>query len=203
MPVSTTTSTTLETHAITNGLSYVHALLRNCQFSHCFQSTQIQKVHEQLSLAVSRSSTQLWIVNVGDLKPYEREIEFFLNYGWNATRWTPNNLDQFVTSWAQREFDVSPAVAGTINSIVGNLTRYNSRRKPELWNGTTYSLLYYREAETVIADWDTLRAASTRIYNSLSQSFKPAYFQLVHHPVIASANLAHMVSVFARVPRKS
>ncbi|TEB33738.1 hypothetical protein FA13DRAFT_1753937 [Coprinellus micaceus] len=155
-------------------------------------STQLQKVHEQLSLAVARSSTQLWIVNVGDLKPYEREIEFFINYGWNATRWTPNNINEFVTSWAQREFDVTPTIAGDISSIVANLTRYNSRRKPELWNSTVYSLINYREAETFVADWNTLQAASTKIYNSLSQSYKPAYFQLVHHPIIASANLATM-----------
>jgi hypothetical protein len=79
------------------------------------------------------------------LKPYEREIEFFLNYGWNSTRWTHNNINQYVSSWAQREFDVSAATATTITQIVGNLTRFNSRRKPELWNGTTYSLINYRE----------------------------------------------------------
>ncbi|KAJ2936125.1 hypothetical protein H1R20_g971, partial [Candolleomyces eurysporus] len=155
-------------------------------------STQLEKVHEQLSLAIARSSTKLWIVNVGDLKPYEREIEFFLNYGWNSTRWTHNNINQYVNAWAQREFDVSAATAGTITQIVGNLTRFNSRRKPELWNGTTYSLINYREAETVLAGWSTLLDASTRIYNSLPQNFKPAYFQLVHHPVLASNNLANM-----------
>ena len=160
----------------------------------------MQKVHEQLSLAVARSSTQLWIVNVGDLKPYEREIEFFINYGWNATRWTPNNINEFVTSWAQREFDVNPTVAGDISSIVANLTRYNSRRKPELWNSTVYSLINYREAETFVVEWNSLQAASTKIYNSLSQSYKPAYFQLVHHPIIASANLAAMVRSPAQVP---
>ncbi|KAF6749792.1 hypothetical protein DFP72DRAFT_1073016 [Ephemerocybe angulata] len=152
-------------------------------------STQLQKVHEQLSIAVERASTRLWIVNIGDLKPYEREIEFFLGYGYNATRWTPNNINEYVTSWAQREFDVDAPTAGTINSIVANLTRYNSRRHPELWNATTYSLVNYREAETVLADWKSLEAASTKIYNSLPQSYKAAFFQLVHHPVIASANL--------------
>lgn len=109
------------------------------------QTTQIEKVHEQMSLAVDREATRLWILNVGDLKPYEREIEFFLTYGWNATRWSSNNLNTFVTSWAQREFDVSEQMATQVTDIVAKLTRYNARRKPELLNATTYSLIDYRE----------------------------------------------------------
>lgn len=98
-----------------------------------------------MSIAVDRKATRVWVLNVGDLKPYEREIEFFINYGWNASRWSPDNLDTFISTWAQREFDVTAHVANTITDIVGNLTRFNSRRKPELLNSTTFSLINYRE----------------------------------------------------------
>ncbi|KAG2005716.1 hypothetical protein CC2G_002098 [Coprinopsis cinerea AmutBmut pab1-1] len=156
-------------------------------------TTQLEKVHEQMSLAVDREATRLWIVNVGDMKPFEREIEFFLSYGYDAPRWKHNNINEFVNLWAQREFDVDQNTAEAITGIVGNLTRYNARRKPELLNGTTFSLINYREADNVLTGWDNLVSASTRIYNRLSNAFKPAYFQLVHHPVIASANLGHML----------
>ncbi len=98
-----------------------------------------------MSIAVDREATKIWIVNVGDLKPYERETEFFINMAWNSTRWNPNNLDSFVTSWAQREFDLSASDAGKVNEIVANLTRFNARRKHELLSPTTYSLIDYRE----------------------------------------------------------
>ncbi|GLB44507.1 putative glycosyl hydrolase family 115 [Lyophyllum shimeji] len=156
-------------------------------------SSQISKIYEQMSIAVDRDATRLWILNVGDLKPYERETEFFITLGWNATRFAPDNLESYVSSWAQREFDVSPTVAGTIVDIVGNLTRFNARRKPELLNATTYSLINYREAEGILAAWATLKDASTKIYNSLSADMKPAFFQLVHHPVLASANMANIL----------
>lgn len=109
------------------------------------KSSQIEKVYDQMSVAVDREATRLWIVNVGDMKPYEREIEFFLGYGWNATRWSVDNLNAFVTGWAQREFDVSDKAATQIADIVAKLTRFNARRKPELLNATTYSLIDYRE----------------------------------------------------------
>jgi Glycosyl hydrolase family 115 len=98
-----------------------------------------------MSLAVDREATRLWVVNVGDLKPYEREIEYFISLGWNSSRWTHDNVDEFVSLWAQREFDVSASTAATISDIVGNLTQFNARRKPELLNATTYSLVNYRE----------------------------------------------------------
>ncbi|KAF8656146.1 hypothetical protein AX16_002748 [Volvariella volvacea WC 439] len=155
-------------------------------------STQIAKVYEQMSIAVDRDATRVWIVNVGDLKPYERETEFFITYGWNATRWNADNLSDFVTEWAQREFDLSVNDAKVVTDIVANLTRFNARRKPELLSTSTYSLIYYREADSVLEGWDTLEGASTRIYNALSDSMKPAYYQLVHHAVIASANLGRI-----------
>ncbi|KAH8117865.1 hypothetical protein DFH11DRAFT_1541146 [Phellopilus nigrolimitatus] len=107
---------------------------------------------EQLSFAIDRQATRIWILNVGDLKPYELNTEFFLAYGWNSSRW----------------------------------------RKPELLNGTTFSLTDYREAENVVTAWDALVNASTKIYNSLSSDFQPAFFETVQHPILASSTLTKM-----------
>lgn len=98
-----------------------------------------------MSLAVDREATRVWVLNVGDLKPYERETEFFITYGWNSSIWNPDNINTFVTSWAQREFDISVEESVVVSEIVANLTRFNSNRKPELLNSTTYSLINYRE----------------------------------------------------------
>ncbi|KZS95511.1 hypothetical protein SISNIDRAFT_452165 [Sistotremastrum niveocremeum HHB9708] len=157
------------------------------------QSSQIPKHYEQLSLAVTRNATQVWILNVGDLKPYERDTEFFITYGYNASIYNQANLDTaYVIPWAQREFGLSASKTAQVAEIIGNFTRYNSRRKPELWNSTTYSLTNYNEADTVLAEWQAVAAASDAIYNSLDKNTQPAFFQLVQHPVQASANLANM-----------
>lgn len=161
-----------------------------------------------MTTALERNATRLWLVNVGDLKPYEREIEFFISYGWNTTRWNSNNIDTFVSSWATREFEASSSQAAIISSIVANMTRYNGRRKLELTNSTTYSLVNYREsvnsilsgsttyslprAETILSQWSSLVTASSTIYNTLPVSKKPSYYQLVHHSVIVSANVVEM-----------
>ena len=47
-------------------------------------------------------------------------------------------------------------------------------------------------AEIALEGWEATLNASTAIYNSLSSDFQPAFFQLVHHPVLASSTLATM-----------
>lgn len=42
-------------------------------------------------------------------------------------------------------------------------------------------------------EWGKVEKASTDIYSKLPDDTKPAFFQLVHHPVSASANAARMV----------
>ena len=111
----------------------------------CYSADLCLQTFEQLSQAIDRLATRIWIVNVGDLKPYEMNIEFFINYGWDASVWNKDNLDTFVSLWAQREFDVSPSVGDEIATIMSNLTRWNNRRKPELLNSTTFTLTDYRE----------------------------------------------------------
>lgn len=101
-----------------------------------------------MSIAVERDATRVWIVNVGDLKPYELSTEFFLTYAWDASLWNPDNLDAFVSSWAQREFGLSSTDADVVQEVIANVTRFNARRKPELLNSTTYSLVNYREYAT-------------------------------------------------------
>ena len=98
-----------------------------------------------MSTAVAREAVTIWTLNVGDLKPYEMHTEFFLTYGYDASKWTPQNLGSFVSLWAQREFDLDVSDAAEVAGIIANVTRHNARRKPEMWNSTTYSLINYRE----------------------------------------------------------
>ncbi|CCM00698.1 uncharacterized protein FIBRA_02738 [Fibroporia radiculosa] len=155
-------------------------------------SSQMTKTYEQMSLATARNATRIWIVNVGDLKPYELNTEFFLTYAWDTSLWDMNNLDTFVTLWAEREFSLSSEDAATVAGIIANVTRFNSNRKPELLNGTVYSLWNYREAENQIAMWQATNESATAIRNKLAESTLPAYFELVYHPVQASFTLFNM-----------
>ena len=150
----------------------------------------ISKTWEQMHLAYQYHARQVWIVNVGDLKPMEFPISFFLDYAWNPDKWPANSLQEYTDLWAKQQF--GPLYAKEIGRILSAYTKFNGRRKPELLDQNTYSVTNYREFETVVADYNQLKTDAQQLYAKLSPPYKAAYYQLVLHPVQACANLNEM-----------
>jgi hypothetical protein len=145
----------------------------------------IPKVWEQMNLALNYGANRIWIVNVGDLKPMEFPIEFFLNLARNPQRWGKDNLQEFTELWAAREFGAEHAAE--IADIVSKYTQYNGRRKPELLEPDTFSPVNYREADRVDSDWKELVERAEKVDRQLPEDKRDAFFELVLHPVKASA----------------
>lgn len=55
-------------------------------------TNQIEKIWQQMDLAYQRGARQLWVVNVGDIKPMEYPLSFFLKMAWNPEAITPGAL---------------------------------------------------------------------------------------------------------------
>jgi hypothetical protein len=145
----------------------------------------LPKIHEQMNLAVQYGATRLWVVNVGDLKPMEFPIEFFLSMARNPERWGKDNLQEFTRLWAAREF--GPEHAAEIADLMGGYTRLNGRRKPELLEPDTFSLLHFDEADRVFNEWKSLTAEAEKVNDELDAKYRPAFFELVLYPLKASA----------------
>jgi hypothetical protein len=156
----------------------------------------IPRIWEQMHLAYQLGVDRIWIVNVGDIKPMEFPISFFLDYAWNADSWAVDDVSQYPRRWAERQFGSEHA--DTIAAILAAYTKYNSRRKPELLSPDTYSLIDYSEAETVVADYNALADAATQISEELPADQRDAFYQLVLHPVLASANLNDLYVTVAK-----
>jgi hypothetical protein len=147
----------------------------------------LPRIWEQMHLAYRYGANEIWIVNVGDIKPMELPIEFFLDYAWNPEAWPHDKLDEYTQQWAAQQF--GPTYAADIADILAKYTKYNGRRKPELLSPDVYSLHHYREAETIVDEYNVLAEKAERIYKEIPEEYKDAYYQLVLHPVSACANL--------------
>ncbi|UPL51019.1 glycosyl hydrolase 115 family protein [Hymenobacter sublimis] len=147
----------------------------------------LPRIWEQMHLAHAYGANQIWIVNVGDLKPMELPISFFLDYAWNPARLAADQVDDYTRQWAAQQFGEKHAAG--IADILAKYAKYNARRKPELLSPTTYSLTNYHEFQTVVADYQTLLTQAEQIGRQLPAQHQDAYFQLVLHPVAACANL--------------
>jgi len=156
----------------------------------------IQKIWEQMHLAYEYDANQIWIVNVGDLKPMEFPIQFFLDYAWNPDAIPVNKLMDYTINWADKQFGSEHAIA--IAKHVSTYLKYAGRIKPELLDEHTYSLSNYNEFEQVTADFNTLKKQAFATCNQLTPNQKDAYYQLVLHPIEAVANLYEMYLAVAK-----
>jgi hypothetical protein len=159
-------------------------------------TSPIPKIWDQLTLAKQYGADRIWIVNVGHFKGYEFPMEFFMHLAWNTSRWTNENLDEYTRLWAQREFGAEHAAA--IGKIISAYTKFNGRRKPELLDASTYSLVNYGEFEKVVADYETLTRQAEVTSERLTAERRDAFYELVLFPVKACAQLNAMYLAAAK-----
>lgn len=150
----------------------------------------LPKIAEQMNLAYEYGATRIWIVNVGDLKPLELPIEFFLRLAWNPAALPKDKIADYTRRWAERDF--GPAHAAEIADLVSRYAKYNGWRKPEMVKPETFSLLHYGEAERVEAAWRDVAGRAERLQAALPPEQRDAFYQLVLHPAKASALVAEM-----------
>ncbi len=62
---------------------------------------------------------------------------------------------------------------------------YAARRKYELIEAGSYSVINYNEADAVLEQWARLAEHSQAVYDKLSSDDQPAFFQMILHPILA------------------
>lgn len=156
-------------------------------------TNQIEKSWQQMDLAWQRGARALWIVNVGDLKPMEYPLSFFMKQAWNPEAMTPEALAAYPAQWAAEQFG-----AGRGKAIGALLTRYSqlaARRKPELIDAGSFGPA---EFGAMVAEWDQLEKAMLAEKLRVGPQGRDSYFQLVEHPIAAMANLYRLYYAVAR-----
>jgi hypothetical protein len=167
---------------------YFHMDMHGGPYSYQWlNSNPLPKIWEQMNIAYRYGARQIWIANVGDLKPLEIPIEFFLRMAWDPEAMTQDKIANYQLRWAEREFGKEHAAE--IADIAAKYAKYNGWRKPELLQPETFSLIHYHEAERVSKAWSDLAARSEKINAELPQNERDAFYELVLHPVEACANL--------------
>ncbi|MDG2533110.1 glycosyl hydrolase 115 family protein [Sphingomonas sp. HITSZ_GF] len=157
-------------------------------------TNQIEKSWQQMDLAWQRGARALWIVNVGDLKPMEYPLSFFMQQAWNPEAMTPEALAAYPDAWASAQF--GPVQGKAIGALLTRYSQLAARRKPELIDAGSFALGRGSdpardggEFGAMVAEWDALEAAMLKAKVEVPAEGQDAYFQLVEHPVAAMANL--------------
>ena len=148
--------------------------------------TQIPHMWEQLQLTYSYGVDKVWILNVGDLKPNEYPMDFFLNMAWNPTSFNEKNLNEYSRKFCEEQFGSEESTEAA--EILNTYCKYNSRVTAEMLDQRTYNLesgefLQVKDAYMALED------RALRQYLKIPNGYKDTYKELILHPVRAMANL--------------
>ena len=160
-------------------------------------STQPGLIWSEMSKAYANGDQKMWIANVGDIKPAEYDLEFFMDLAWDINSIKPDGINEHLTNWAAREFN--DAIANEVSHIMSEYYRLAMLRKPEFmgWSQTepttqiNPSEFTVEEAKRRIALYDELVEKVNLLSVSIPEERKDAWFQLVVYPVKAAAYMNH------------
>lgn len=158
--------------------------------------TQVERIWEQMSLCYEHGVSELWILNVGDIKPMEYPIQFFLDMAWNPEQYDATNIHDHTVKFCRTQF--GERYAEPIADLIRRYTKFNSRRTPEMLDEKTYSLENYNEWANVAQEYHELEVDALRMAYLLPSQYMDAFDQLVLFPIVACANLNEMYYSVAR-----
>lgn len=98
---------------------------------------------QQMKLAYDRGIQKMWILNVGDIKPAEYQIELFLDMAWDIEKVAKGGVWTHLESFLKREFGES--IGKTLCPVMNEHYRLAYIRKPEFMGNTRVE--EYRNSE--------------------------------------------------------
>ncbi|KAB8241196.1 hypothetical protein BDV35DRAFT_397917 [Aspergillus flavus] len=149
-------------------------------------SNSCAKVWQQLEQTYNRGANDIWIFNVGDLKPMEVPLTFVLTLAWDARSLQMNQLQEFFYTFVEHTFHLGSAVSQQCSELLLKYDRLVALRKHEHIEPETFSLIHYGEAEDILRRWEELLSQAEELEKSIPAPMMPAYFQLILHPIKAS-----------------
>lgn len=159
-------------------------------------TTTVPKLREQLHLAYRTGIDDLWIINVGDLKPKEMPIDFIMRYAWNPDLVKPGDEQAYLAEWAAQCF--GDALAAGVADIVACYTKYNLWRKAEVQVPGIFSVANHREADRVDSLWLSLEEKAEAVRRQVPGESLDVYYQLVYYPAVASSGVARLYNAVTR-----
>lgn len=147
---------------------------------------QLSHMWEQLQLTYDYGVDKVWVLNVGDLKPMEYPMTFFLDMAWNPDSFNAHNLKTYAQKFLRD--NVGAVQAEEAADILTTSTKYNSRVTAEMLDENTYNLESgeFRQARDA---YMALEARALRLARDIPERYQDTYYQLIQFPVQAMANL--------------
>ena len=152
-------------------------------------------LREELTKAWDHGVRKLWILNVGDIKPAEADIDYFFRLASQEPQYANTTQTDFLMRWFGEQFPDGHADA--MASVMDQYYHLSFARKPEFmgFNGydddvrrTAFNPLGWGDQNAQRREqWESLSSRVDTIEAGLPAHDHDAFFELVKYPVEAAA----------------
>ena len=148
----------------------------------------------ELHKAYTFGARKIWVFNVGDIKPAEKEISFVMELAWDVNRWKPEEAHKYIRYWAEKTFGLD-AAQEIAEVMAGYYQLQAGGKDAHVW------FINYSEEQIVqrIAQWRALATHAMDLAERIPERLKNAYFELVSYPVRGAA----MINEYQLLARRS
>ena len=182
------------------GHSGVYYHLSYCGTPHdnlWISTTAPMLMYEELLKAYTAGADRYWLLNVGDIKPMEIEMQQFFDMAYDFKAFSYDNVNNYQAQWLAKVFAPQDAsLTSKFQFILDNYYRLAWDRKPEFmgyemeWDTKEYSRLYDTDfsfqtgtAQKRLIDYQDICFAYDAIERELSPELRPALFEMLGYAV--------------------
>ncbi len=138
----------------------------------------------ELTKAYTFGVRKIWIFNVGDIKPAEKEISFAMELAWNVSEWTPDKAHRYIRKWAAETF--GEEYADEIAELQDGYYRLQAAGK----DSHVYFVNYTEsEISRRINEYRKLSDRALALSDRIPEQLRDAYFELVSYPIKGASML--------------
>lgn len=141
-------------------------------------------ISTELTKAYTFGARKIWVFNVGDIKPAEKEISFAMDLACDIDRWKPTEAHKYIKVWAERTFG-----AETAQEIADMQAAYYKLQAGGKDSHVWFVNYSEEQIEQRVAQWRALAAHAQDVAQRIPESLQDAYFELVCYPIRGAAML--------------
>ena len=154
-------------------------------------------MYEELLKAYTAGADRYWLLNVGDIKPMEIEIQQFFDMAFNFSAFSYDNVNRYQADWLARMFTShSSLLTSHFQYILDNYYRLAWDRKPEFmgyemeWDSKENNRLHDTDfsfetgtAQKRLLDYENICEAYDMIERNIEPEQRPALFEMLGYAV--------------------
>ena len=161
-------------------------------------------MYEELLKAYTAGADRYWLLNVGDIKPMEIEMQQFFDMAYNFGAFSYDNVNRYQAEWLARTFlgqrdntaSRLPELTTRFQYILDNYYRLAWQRKPEFmgyemeWDSEENNRLHDTDfsfetgtAQKRLMDYENICEAYDMIERSIEPEQRPALFEILGYAV--------------------